>query len=206
MRLLAPPVVRRDTLKTMRTAYIGMGGNLASCAGKPEATLAAAALRLESLGRVTARSSLYSTEPVGFAAQPRFLNAVAALETDLPARELLMGLMAIEQEFGRDRSAGIANGPRTLDLDLLLLGDLEIAEPDLEIPHPRLAERAFVLAPLAEIAPDAVVPRLGKSVGQLLANLRGSGQGESDAVVRVESEVWAAKAIAKAPGCPGRIV
>ncbi len=167
-----------------------MGGNLASCAGKPEATLAAAVLRLESLGRVTARSSLYSTEPVGFAAQPRFLNAVVALETDLAARELLAGLMAIEQEFGRDRSAGIANGPRTLDLDLLLLGDLEIDEPDLEIPHPRLAERAFVLTPLAEIAPDAVVPGQGKSVRQLLGRLRGDGQGDSDAVVRVESVEW----------------
>jgi 2-amino-4-hydroxy-6-hydroxymethyldihydropteridine diphosphokinase len=179
-----------------------MGGNLASCAGEPEATLAAAALRLESLGRVTARSSLYSTEPVGFAAQPRFVNAVAALETDLPARELLEGLMAIEQEFGRDRSAGIANGPRTLDLDLLLLGELEIVEPDLEIPHPRLAERAFVLTPLAEIAPDAVVPGLGMSVGQLLGRLREGGQGEPDAVVRVESDRWAAKATAAAPGLP----
>ncbi len=175
-----------------------MGGNLASCAGKPEATLAAAVLRLESLGRVTARSSLYSTEPVGFAAQPRFLNAVVALETDLAARELLAGLMAIEQEFGRDRSAGIANGPRTLDLDLLLLGDLEIDEPDLEIPHPRLAERAFVLTPLAEIAPDAVVSGLGKSVRQLLGRLREDGQGDSDAVVRVESMEWDALQAARA--------
>jgi len=119
----------------MRTAYIGMGGNLASWAGAPEATLAAAALRLESLGRVTSRSSLYSTAPVGFAAQPRFVNAVVALETELEPRELLDGLLAIEQEFGRDRAAGFANGPRTLDLDILLLGDLEIREPGLVIPH-----------------------------------------------------------------------
>src|ERR1035441_2185323 len=96
----------------MRTAFIGMGANLASWAGAPEATLAAAALRLETLGRVTSRSSLYSTTPVGFAEQPRFVNAVVALETALEARELLVGLLAIEQEFGRDRSAGIANGPQ----------------------------------------------------------------------------------------------
>ena len=79
----------------MRTAYIGMGGNLASWAGTPEITLAAAALRLESLGRLVCRSSLYSTEPVGFAAQPRFVNAVVGLETELEPRELLEGLLAI---------------------------------------------------------------------------------------------------------------
>jgi len=184
----------------MRTAYIGMGGNLASWAGAPELTLAAAALRMERLGRMVGRSSLYSTEPVGFAAQPRFVNAVAAVETGLTPRELLEGLLAIEQEFGRDRSAGIANGPRTLDLDLLLLGDLEVSEADLEIPHPRLAERAFVLTPLAEIAPDTVIPRLGKSVEQLLGRLREDGQGESDAVVRVESEGWEVSAVPKARG------
>src|ERR1035438_5319340 len=100
----------------MRTAFIGMGANLASWAGAPEATLAAAARRLESLGRVACRSSLYSTAPVGFAEQPRFVNAVVALETELPPRELLDGLLAVEQEFGRTRAAGFANGPRTLDL------------------------------------------------------------------------------------------
>jgi 2-amino-4-hydroxy-6-hydroxymethyldihydropteridine diphosphokinase len=174
-----------------------MGGNLASCAGAPEATLAAAALRLESLGRVVGRSSLYSTAPVGFAEQPRFVNAVVALETELPSKELLKGLLAIEQEFGRDRSAGIANGPRTLDLDILLLGDLRVSEPDLEIPHPRLAERAFVLVPLNEIAPQAVVPESGKTVAQLAACLvskassHPSGKNESEAVVRVESTAWA---------------
>ena len=181
-----------------------MGGNLASWAGAPEATLAAAALRLESLGRVASRSSLYSTAPVGFAAQPRFVNAVVALETELEPRELLEGLLAIEQEFGRDRSAGIANGPRTLDLDILLFGGLKISEPGLEIPHPRLAKRAFVLVPLNEIAPQVVVPGCGKTVGQLMDSqvskarpgapgLRsGSGNG-SDAVIRVESGAWLAR-------------
>jgi 2-amino-4-hydroxy-6-hydroxymethyldihydropteridine diphosphokinase len=175
----------------MHTAYIGMGGNLPSHAGQPESTLAAAALRLESLGRVVRRSSLYSTEPVGFAAQPRFLNAVVALQTALSPHELLSALMAIEQEFGRDRSAAIANGPRTLDLDILLFEDRQIDEPDLAIPHPRLAERAFVLVPLGEIAPDAVVPRLKKTAAQLLAALRENSASDSDAVVRVASDAWA---------------
>jgi 2-amino-4-hydroxy-6-hydroxymethyldihydropteridine diphosphokinase len=174
----------------MRTAYIGMGGNLASCAGAPEATLAAAALRLESLGRVVRRSSLYSTAPVGFAAQPRFVNAVAELEMELEPRELLDGLLAIEQEFGRERAAGSANGPRTLDLDILLFGDLEIHEPGLEIPHPRMAERLFALVPLNEIAAQAVVPGRGKSVGELLSRLVEDSESESTAVVRMPSDAW----------------
>jgi 2-amino-4-hydroxy-6-hydroxymethyldihydropteridine diphosphokinase len=173
-----------------------MGANLASWAGAPEATLAAAAERLESLGRVTRRSSLYSTAPVGFADQPRFVNAVVELETELLPRALLEGLLAIEQEFSRDRSAGIANGPRTLDLDILLLGDLQINEPGLEIPHPRLAERAFVLIPLNEIAPQAVVPGVAKTIGQLLARLIEAAKAESDAVVRLNVM----------PGLPGKIV
>jgi 2-amino-4-hydroxy-6-hydroxymethyldihydropteridine diphosphokinase len=183
----------RCSLEIMRTAYIGMGGNLASWAGAPEATLAAAALRLESLGRVTSRSSLYSTAPVGFAAQPRFVNAVVALETELEPRELLDGLLAIEQEFGRDRAAGFANGPRTLDLDILLLGDLEIREPGLVIPHPRLAERAFVLVPLCEIAAEVVVPGRGLTVEQLFARWLQGQKNESDAVVRVQSDAWLAR-------------
>jgi 2-amino-4-hydroxy-6-hydroxymethyldihydropteridine diphosphokinase len=177
----------------MRTAYIGMGGNLASPAGPPQATLAAAALRLESLGRLAGRSSLYSTAPVGFDAQPRFINSVVALETELAPRELLAGLLAIEQNFGRDRSAGIANGPRTLDLDILLFGNLEISEPDLEIPHPRLTERAFVLVPLNEIAPQLIVPGCGQTVAQLLAHLFDDPKTDTGAVVRVESEAWDAR-------------
>jgi 2-amino-4-hydroxy-6-hydroxymethyldihydropteridine diphosphokinase len=177
----------------MRTAYIGMGGNLASHAGSPEATLAAAALRLQSLGRLVCRSSLYSTAPVGFSAQPRFVNAVVALESELAPRELLAGLLAIEQEFGRDRSVGIANGPRTLDLDILLFEDLEISEPDLEIPHPRLAERAFVLVPLNEIAPQLVVPGHGQTVAQLLARLLNNPETDAGAVVQVKSEAWDAR-------------
>jgi len=180
----------------MRTAYIGMGGNLASWAGAPEATLAAAALRLESLGRVTSRSSLYSTAPVGFAAQPRFVNAVVALETELEPRELLDGLLAIEQEFGRDRAAGFANGPRTLDLDILLLGDLEIREPGLVIPHPRLAERAFVLAPLNEIAPQQLVPGCAETVTHCSTTC--------SKAARVSWIRWSESH--PLPGTPGRIV
>src|SRR5271157_2774030 len=135
----------------MPTAYIGMGANLAGPAGSPETTLAAAASRLESLGRVAGRSSLYSTVPVGFADQPHFLNAVVALDTNLAPHALLDRLLRIEKEYGRDRVSGIPNGPRTLDLDILLYGDLQIIGPSLEIPHPRLADRAFVLVPLNEI-------------------------------------------------------
>ena len=172
-----------------------MGGNLASWAGEPEATLAAAALRLESLGRVVCRSSLYSTEPVGFADQPRFINAAVELETELQASDLLERLLAIEMEFGRDRAAGFANGPRTLDLDILLFGNLKISEPGLEIPHPRLAQRAFVLVPLNEIAPDAVDPRSGKTVAQLLESLFPIAESETHAVVKVESGGWRAGAM-----------
>lgn len=174
----------------MRIAYIGMGGNLDSWAGTPQATLAAAAARLESLGRTVRRSSLYSTAPVGFAEQPRFVNAAIALETELEPQELLRGLLAIEREFGRERTAGIANGPRTLDLDILLMGNLEIGAPELEIPHPRLAERAFVLIPLNEIAADAIVPRRGKTVGQLLQGLLEGTECESDCVVQIQSDIW----------------
>jgi 2-amino-4-hydroxy-6-hydroxymethyldihydropteridine diphosphokinase len=177
----------------MHTVYIGMGANLASWAGTPEATLAAAAQRLESLGRVARRSSLYSTAPMGFAAQPRFVNAVVALETELEPRELLDGLLAIEKEFGRDRAAGVLNGPRTLDLDILLFGDLEISETGLEIPHPRLAGRAFMLTPLCEIAAEVVVPGCGKRVAWLLTRLLEGSTSGSDAVVRVASVLWMAR-------------
>jgi 2-amino-4-hydroxy-6-hydroxymethyldihydropteridine diphosphokinase len=176
----------------MRTVYIGMGANLASWAGEPEATLATAALWIESLGRVVCRSSLYSTEPVGFAEQPRFINAVVKLESELQASDLLERLLGIEAEFGRDRAAGFANGPRTLDLDILLFGHQKISEPGLEIPHPRLAERAFVLVPLNEIAPRAVDPRSGKTVAQLLESLFPESESEIHAVVKVESDGWRA--------------
>ena len=178
----------------MQTAYIGMGANLPSHAGPPEATLAAAADRLESLGHVTNRSSLYSTEPVGIADQPRFVNAVVELETELTPRELLNGLLRIEQEFGRDRSAAIANGPRTLDLDILLFGGVKISEPGLEIPHPRLTLREFVLIPLHEIASHLRDLHTGQMLSQTLDTLRASTGNDSDAVVPIQSEIWRAGA------------
>jgi 2-amino-4-hydroxy-6-hydroxymethyldihydropteridine diphosphokinase len=180
----------RVTLKVMRKAYIGMGANLASWAGAPEATLAAATVRLASLGRIASRSSLYSTAPVGFAAQPRFVNAVVELHTALPPRQLLDRLLAIEQEFGRDRSAGIANGPRTLDLDILLFGEMKLSEPELQIPHPRLAQRLFVLAPLNQIAPSLLVPGCVMNIGELFQELTKNPRNQSNAVVQIQNDAW----------------
>jgi 2-amino-4-hydroxy-6-hydroxymethyldihydropteridine diphosphokinase len=108
------------------------------------------------------------TDPVGVTDQPKFLNAVAELETDLPARELLEGLLEIECRLGRDRSSEQRWGPRTIDLDLLLYGQGTIDEPGLSVPHPRLAERRFVLEPLCELAPDLILPN-GGAVRDLLA-------------------------------------
>lgn len=177
----------------METAYIGMGSNLASPSGDPEATLAAAAEQLESLGWLTGRSSLYFTEPVGFADQPRFLNAVVALETDLSPHALLQALLRIEQEFGRDRSAGQRNGPRTLDLDILVFGDQRISEPGLEIPHPRMEEREFVLIPLLELASTDQSPNRPKAVTQLLQTSPRRSPGQSHEVVPFQSAAWHAR-------------
>jgi 2-amino-4-hydroxy-6-hydroxymethyldihydropteridine diphosphokinase len=177
----------------MHTSYIAMGANVASPAGPPQATLAAAVERLGSFGSVLRRSSLYSTQPVGFADQPRFVNAVVSLETTLSPLDLLGVLLGLEHEFGRDRSAGLANGPRTLDLDILLYDDLildEPARPHLQIPHPRLAERAFVLVPLAEIAPDILDPRSGETIATLLRQLRANSPEAPKQVDRLEDEAW----------------
>jgi 2-amino-4-hydroxy-6-hydroxymethyldihydropteridine diphosphokinase len=176
----------------MRTAYIALGANLASWAGPPAATLGAAANRLEEFGLITVRSSLFSTEPVGFADQPRFVNAVVALKTELEPHTLLKELLAIEKDFGRNRLNGIPNGPRTLDLDILLMDDVEIHEAGLELPHPRLSERAFVLVPLHEIAPELRIACRGKTVAELLQALHQSQTGEANAVVRMENDQWRA--------------
>ncbi len=176
----------------MRDVYIALGGNIPSPAGAPEATLVAAAARLAALGRIVARSSLYSTAPVGLQHQPRFVNAVVALETDRSPRELLEALLAIELDFGRNRAASPANGPRTLDLDLLFYGDLVLSESGLEVPHPRLAERAFVLVPLHEIAPNLRDPRLQKTAAELLETIGGAT--EENGVVKIAYSGWYAAA------------
>ncbi len=169
-----------------------MGANLPSSAGPPDATLAAAATRLEDLGRVIARSSLYSTSPVGFDDQPRFVNAAAALETGLTPFELLGALLLIEKDFGRNRVLNLQNGPRTLDLDILLYGDFVVGGATLEIPHPRLAARAFVLVPLDEIASGVADPRSSRTVSQLLQRLFPVPGNDTEEVVPIRSEHWRA--------------
>jgi 2-amino-4-hydroxy-6-hydroxymethyldihydropteridine diphosphokinase len=151
----------------METAYIALGSNLSSPVGSPRQTLDAAVLALAKLGQVIAQSSWYETQPVGYNDQPNFLNGAAALVTALDPETLLDALLEIERVFGRDRSHGIPNGPRTLDLDLLLYGSRTLDTASLQLPHPRIAERAFVLVPLAEVAPDLIHPTLHKSMSQL---------------------------------------
>ena len=140
-----------DSLAT--SVYVGLGANL----GDPAAALRAALVALDTLPqtRLVVCSSLYRSAPVD-SSGPDYLNAVAEISTRLPPRELLAGLQAIELQHGRERP--YRNAPRTLDLDLLLYGNKTLNTPALTLPHPRLYERAFVLLPLAEIAPHAHVP------------------------------------------------
>jgi len=149
-------------------AFVGLGSNL----GDREHTLERALEELAAAPGVelVASSAPIETDPVGFLDQPRFLNAVAVLETRLEARELLELLLDVERRFGRRREGVPPQGPRTLDLDLLLYGEARIDEPGLRVPHPRLHERAFVLGPLAEVAPGLEVPGKG-TVEALLARL-----------------------------------
>ena len=146
-------------------AYIGLGGNL----GDREGYLRRAVALLASDPDVdlVAVSRFRETDPVGFRDQPRFLNGAVAVETDLPARELLERLLAIERTLGRERG-GPRFGPRTVDLDLLVYGPQTIDEPGLTVPHPRLAERRFALEPLAELEPELTLPD-GRRVKDLLA-------------------------------------
>lgn len=149
----------------MNTAYVALGANI----GDPTATVLAAFAALANLtdSRVVHTSSLYRTAPVGLTNQPDFINAVAMLETGLAPEELLDALLDLEARFGRVRRD--RNGPRTLDLDLLLYNDIELDLPRLILPHPRLHLRAFVLHPLAEIAPDLAIPGRGSVAAWLPA-------------------------------------
>ena len=158
----------------MPRAFVALGANLV----EPQTQVRAALAELARLPQSTlvAASSLYRTAPVGLAGQPDFINAVAALDTSLSPDDLLEALFAIERSFGRVRKE--KNGPRTLDLDLLLYDNEIIDTPHLHLPHPRLHLRAFVLEPLAEIAPERVSPaqreavadqRIERLVGVLLS-------------------------------------
>ena len=164
------------------TAYIGLGSNLPSIAGSPKTTLIAAVERLGSIGTVTAQSSFYETEPVGNTYQPRFLNAAVAIQTVLKPIEVLDQLLAIEREFGRDRSQTPAKGPRTLDLDLLLMGDCVLSDDRLTLPHPEMAMRRFVLGASGRDRVRRGSSDLGKTISALLNELRDEGQNRIEAV------------------------
>jgi 2-amino-4-hydroxy-6-hydroxymethyldihydropteridine diphosphokinase len=155
------------------TAAIALGSNLPSAFGDRAANLQEALRRLEALGRVVAVSSFHDTDPVGYEDQPRFLNAAALLETELSPLDLLHGLLAIEHAMGRDRENAPPKGPRVIDLDLLLFGDVVLQTPELTLPHPVMHERRFVLAPLAEIAPEMQHPERHRGIAELLADLPG---------------------------------
>ena len=144
------------------TAFLGLGTNVGDRAGN----LAEALHRLAGITEIVQTSSVYETDPVGYTDQPSFWNMVAEIRTDLPARELMSGLLEIEEEMGRERT--FPNAPRIIDIDILLYDDVVTSDAVVALPHPRMGERAFVLKPLAEIAPDATDPRTGERYAEML--------------------------------------
>ena len=153
-----------------RVAAIALGSNLASPWGDREANLREAVARVAKLGKVCEVSSFHDTAPVDTTEQPNFLNGAMLLETELEPLELMRELLGIERAMGRDRASTPAKGPRTIDLDLLLMDDVVLETDELTLPHPAMSERRFVLEPLAEIAPTMADPVSGRTVAEMLAN------------------------------------
>lgn len=171
----------------MADVYLGLGSNLGDKVANLREALRLVAGARDSGVALLAVSSLFRTEPVGYLDQDWFLNAAAHIEAQLTPRELLNRLLAIEQALGRVRT--VRNGPRIIDLDILLWEDLIVNEDDLVIPHPRMHERLFVLDPLAEIAPDLRHPILGKTVAECRAELALKSRDEP-VVLRIEGSWW----------------
>ncbi len=165
-------------MATYRNVYIGLGSNL----GERGAHLREALTQLGQVVQVDAISSIYQSDPVGYVDQPRFWNLVVRVTTTLPPEELLQQLIGIEQRMGRERS--FRNAPRIIDLDILLYGDVVLDVPGLSLPHPRMTERAFVLRPLLELAPELRDPATGTWYRELLER----GQFEHTEIVHDEDE------------------
>jgi len=161
-------------------ACIGLGSNM----GEREANIRQALEQIEKMPEtaILIGSSLYDTEPVGVADQPNFLNGVVMVQTELPPRQLLWNLMLIERRLGRVRTQRW--GPRTIDLDLLLYGDLVIDEPDLQVPHPLMAQRSFVMVPLVEVDPLLLHPITGQTMLSILQRLG------AEPLVKHGSRIW----------------